>query len=218
MVFGLVLAATFGTAIGVATALLYGNSDPTEWMIPLGGLGLGVVALLFVAVANLTSNSIVVYNIYLGLKQFKFFYNRSWGVVTGLFMLPVFIGMFCATQIYDNFYILLGFTCTFYCPLVAIQLIDYFIFRKQTIDLKACFNATQGSAYNFTKGYNWVAVTTFFSAMLMYLVFLNPVTLVYSNLFQYITATGGSLIYSALVYYGLGRVILLRGNSGGYKN
>lgn len=215
-IFGLVLAATIGTAIGVATALLYGNSDPTEWMIPLGGLGLGVIALLFVAIANLTSNSIVVYNICLGLKQFKFFYNRSWGVVTGIFMLPVFVGMFCATQIYDNFYILLGFTCTFYCPLVAIQLIDYFIFRNQTIDLKACFDATPDSEYNFFKGFNWVALFTFLSGMPVYLIFLNPVTLVNSNLFQYITATGGALLYAAVVYYVLGRIFLLKGNEGGY--
>ena len=216
-IFGLVLAATFGTAIGVAAALVYGNSDPTEWMIPLGGLGLGIVALLFVAVANLTSNSIVVYNICLGLKQFKFFYNKSWGGVTGIFMLPVFVGVFCATQIYDNFYILLGITCTFYCPLVAIQLIDYFVFRKQNIDIKACFNATPSSKYNFFKGFNLVAFITFLSAMLVYLLFLNPVSLVYSNLFQYITATGGSLIYSALAYYILGRVFLLKSNSGGYQ-
>jgi hypothetical protein len=53
--------------------------------------------------------------------------------------------------------------------------------------------------------------------MPVYLIFLNPVTLVNSNLFQYITATGGALIYAAVVYYLLGSIFLLKGNMGGYK-
>ncbi len=215
---GLVIAATIGTAIGVAAALTIGSSDPTEWMIPLGGIILGIIALIFVAIANLTSNSIVVYNMCLGLKMIKAFQKRSWGTTVMLFLLPCVIGLILwPSQIYDNFYILLGITCTFYCPLVAINFVDYFIFRKQNLDIRSLYNRTETSKYNFWKGINWVAIFVFLVGMPFYLLFLNPVTLAYKEPFKYITASGASVIFSGALYYILGKVLLLKNNVGGYK-
>ena len=68
-VIGLVFAATLGTVMGVAAALLIGDSDPTAWMIPMGGLALGTVALVLVIGADITACSVMLYNLGIGVKQ-----------------------------------------------------------------------------------------------------------------------------------------------------
>ena len=217
--FGLVLAATAGTAVGIASAVTIGSSDPTEWMVPIGGVFLGVVALIFVAFANLTSGSVITYNMCLGLKRTRWFRNRSWAFLVIIYAVPAIIGLILwPSQIYDNFYILLGITCTFYCPIVAINTVDYFIFRKQNLDIRSLFNNSKDSKYNFWNGFNWVAIVVMLVGMPFYLLFLNPATLVYQEPFIYVTASGASVIFSGALYYALGKLILFKKGIGGYRN
>jgi NCS1 family nucleobase:cation symporter-1 len=171
---GLVIAATIGTAVGTAASLTLGSDDPTAWMLPLGGMLFGVMALLFVAVANITSNATITYTICLGLKSLKVFQNKKWGTVVGLFTAVVVICLLLwPDAIYDNFYILLGVTCAFYVPLTAIGIVDYFLLRGQTLDLRSIFNISKTSKYYYWGGFNWVAIIVFVAAMPFYLVFFK---------------------------------------------
>ena len=216
-IIGLVFGATLGTSVGVAVALLIGSTDPTTWMIPIGGSVIGIIALIAVGMANLTAVAIVSYNICLGFKQWKVFSKMSWVKVTGLFMCIVFIGMFFAVELYNNFYIILGLACTVYSPIIAMQLIDFYVFRKQKLDLRSLYNKTGDSDYVFWKGFNWVAVFVFLSGAVVYYLIMDPVSLTFSSVFPYVTATGGATIYSLALYYVLGRTVLLKRNKGGYR-
>ena len=127
---GLVLAATVATAIGAAACLTIGSEDPTVWMLQLAGVGLGVLALIFIAVANVTSCATITYTMCLGLKGLKILQERKWGAVVGGFCIIVAICLVCgADWIYDHFYIMLGVTCMFYVPMTAISAVDYMILR-----------------------------------------------------------------------------------------
>lgn len=95
---------------------------------------------------------------------------------------------------------------------------DYFLFRKQNLDIRSLFNNSESSKYNFWKGFNWVAIVVMLIGMPFYLLFLNPATLVYQEPFKYVTASGASLIFSGVLYYVLGKLILVRGNIGGYQS
>ena len=44
--------------IGLFSALVVQSNDPTEWMVPLGGVVMGILALAFVALANVTSTAV----------------------------------------------------------------------------------------------------------------------------------------------------------------
>ncbi|MCF0143714.1 MAG: cytosine permease, partial [Firmicutes bacterium] len=83
--FGLVVAATVATAIGAAACLTIGSEDPTVWMIKLAGIGLGIMALAFIAFANVSSCSTITYTMCLGLKGLNVFQKISWGKVVGGF-------------------------------------------------------------------------------------------------------------------------------------
>ena len=159
---GLVLAATVGTAIGAAACLTIGSEDPTVWMLQLAGVGLGVMALAFIAVANVSSCVTITYTVCLGLKGLKVFQKRPWGGLVGGFCVIVAICLVCgADWIYDNFYIMLGITCMFYVPMTAIATVDYMLLRKQNLSLRDLFNKTNTSKYWYWGGVNWVALIIF---------------------------------------------------------
>jgi len=213
---GLVIAATIGTAVGAAASLTLGSDDPTAWMLPLGGMVFGVIALLFVAVANITSNATITYTMCLGLKSLKFFQNRKWGTVTGIFVAVVIVCLLLwPDAIYDNFYILLGVTCAFYVPITAIDIVDYFLLRRQTLDLRGIFNVTPTSKYWYWGGFNWVAIVIFALAMPFYLVFLNPATLEYHTPFVYFTASGGVFLVTFFAYWLFAKKLLVDRGIGG---
>ncbi len=216
-IIGLVFAATIGTVIGTAAALLLGNADPVTWMIPMGGLVLGVFALFSVSIANLTACSIITYNICIGLKQIKFFFNKKWSFVTGAFLLPVILLMFWADVIYSQFYIILGVATLIYSPIVAIQLIDYFVFRKQNLSVRDMYNKSETSRYRFWGGFNWIAILVFVLAIPVYLFFMDPFLLVTRNGFEYVTATGAATVFSLIAYFVLGKIFLLKKGKGGYS-
>lgn len=215
-IIGLVFAATLGTAVGVAAAMIIGTTDPSTWMIPIGGTVVGIFSLLCVSMANLTACSIVTYNICIGFKQIRFFFSKPWTMVTGCFMIPVVIGMFFSETLYENFYIILGLACTIYSPVVSIQLIDYFFLRKSHIDLRSLYNRTSNSPYYFWKGFNFPAVIVFLTAIPVYYFFLDPVTLAYTPAFQYVTATGGSTLFSMITYTVLCLIVFRKSEKGGY--
>lgn len=131
-IIGLVFAATLGTVMGVAASLLVNSSDPTAWMIPMGGLALGTAALVLVIAADITACSVMLYNLGIGVKQVRSFLKLSWGKVTGLITLIAFIGMIWAEPLYDSFYIILGISSMSCAPIAMMQLVDYYAFRKST--------------------------------------------------------------------------------------
>lgn len=215
--FGLVIAATVATAIGAAACLTIGSEDPTVWMLKLAGVGLGIMALCFIAVANVTSCGTITYTMCLGLKGLKSLQNKSWGTVVGVFCAIVAVALICgADWIYDHFYIMLGVTCVFYVPMTAIAAVDYFLLRKQKLEVRSLFNLTNTSKYSFWGGFNWVAIIIFVATAFFYLVFFNPATLAYKPIFAYCTASLGAGIPCAIVYYIVMKLFVVKSGKGGY--
>ncbi len=214
---GLVLAATVATAIGAAACLTIGSEDPTVWMLQLAGVGLGVLALIFIAVANVTSCATITYTMCLGLKGLKILQERKWGAVVGGFCIIVAICLVCgADWIYDHFYIMLGVTCMFYVPMTAISAVDYMILRKQQLSLRDLFNKTSTSKYWFWGGVNWVALIIFIADALFYLVFFDPANLIYRPLFVYFTGSLGAGIPCAIIYYLVMKLAVVKTGKGAY--
>ena len=48
--------------IGLFSALVVQTDDPTEWMVPIGGVFVGVIALVFVGLANITSTAVSIFS------------------------------------------------------------------------------------------------------------------------------------------------------------
>ena len=214
--FGLVFAATIGTVLGVAAALLIGATDPTQWMIPMGGLPLGTVALLLVIAANVVACSVMLYNLGIGVKQVKAFLKPSWGKVTGLITLIACIGMIWAEALYARFYIILGISSMTCAPIVMMQLVDYYFFRKHHISMRDTYNNGKSSKYYFWGGFNWIAIGVFIVAIILYLAIFDPFLAVPHSFFQYCNATTATCIFTFVAYYVLGKIFLVNKGIGGF--
>lgn len=217
-VIGLVFAATLGTVMGVAAALLVGSSDPTAWMIPMGGLALGTVALILVICADITACSVMLYNLGIGVKQVKSFLKPSWGKVTGVITLIACIGMIWAEPLYARFYIILGISSMSCAPIAMMHLVDYYFFRKQHVSLRDAYNNSSKSKYYFWGGFNWVAIGVFVASVILYLLIFDPFMAIPHPFFKYCNATVAVCIFSFVAYYVLGKIFLVNKGIGGFPH
>ncbi len=208
---GLFAAACLGEIVGLLAALSLGSDDPTVWMIPLGGAFLGVIALLFIAFANVTSIVAIIYSTCLAIRQTggRAISAVRWEVLTGLFFLPPAIAVFFPSAIYDNFFVFLAWTAAAFAPLTGIYLVDFFVLRRRKVDVRALYDSRPGSPYSFWKEINPVAGVALAVGAVVYVVMMNPTTLEAHSLFVYLSASIPALIVAAAVHW-IGTVTLMR--------
>ena len=216
---GIFGAAALGETVSLFAASTLGSSDPTAWMRLAGGVGFGVVALGFLALANLTGMVNILYTAVIGLRQLAGERLRSvrWGVLIGLFcVIPVLI-VLCFPGIYDGFFIFLVWTSALNSALAGIGIADYFFLRQQRVNLRHVY-ATQGaSPVRFCKGFNPIALLALVAGFAIYVVVFNPQTLANTSFFTFATASLPSCLLAGLVHYGLTRLLAVRLGWGGYS-
>ena len=204
--------------IGLFSALVTGDADPTAWLIQFGGIGMGIVALFFLALANIGTAVVGAYVAAIGIKQIPAFQrNISWEWITFIVLLPVaLIAVFAPGFFFDNSGTFFAFLGVIFAPICGIQIIDYFVLRKQQYNTMGLFETHRGSAYYFVGGINPVAFITVIVGFIVYVLLLNPVTYESSSIFKYVSASIPSLIVSAIVYYIGSKLFMVKSHLGDY--
>ena len=189
--------------IGLYSALVTGDPDPTAWLMKLGGVKMGIAALVFLAMANIGTAIVGAYVASIGLKQIPLFQKGlSWNWVTFIVLLPVaLIGVFIPDLFMDNTGSFFAFLGVFFAPVCGIQIVDYFLLRKEKLNVDGLYASHSGSAYYYLGGVNPVATLAVVAGFCCYVYLLNPVSYVSSGAFKYIGASVPALIISALVHY-----------------
>lgn len=215
---GIFAGAVLGETIGLLAALSLGNFDPTAWMIPLGGVAIGVTALLFIGLANITAIVSIFYGMCLAMRQAggRYLEKLPWGVLTGALFVPVIVVSFFPAQIYDNFFIFLAWTALGFAPLSGVTAVDYVLLRKGQINCRDLYSNEAGTDYAFWGGVNWVAFVALFVGGMVYYVLFNPLSMTAHNaLFSWISASIPSCLAAGLVHYALTKLVM-RAGRGGY--
>ncbi|PSS57771.1 cytosine permease [Pseudomonas sp. BBP2017] len=216
---GIFGAAALGESVSLFAASTLGSSDPTTWMRLAGGVGFGVVALAFLALANLTGMVNILYTAVIGLRQLAGERLRSvrWGALVGLFcVIPVLI-VLCFPGIYDGFFIFLVWTSALNSALAGIGIADYFFLRHQRVNLRHVYAAPGASPVRFCKGFNPIALLALVAGFAIYVVVFNPQTLANTSFFTFATASLPSCLLAGLVHYGLTRLLATRLGWGAYS-
>jgi len=193
--------------LSAASAYAVGSSDPTEWMIPLGGIGFGALALFFVILANLTSGSYAFYNTCLGLKNYNVFANRKWVFVTLCFLVPVVIFSFFQDFMYNHYQLLMNYSAAIFGPMSIIQMLDYYYFRKGHIDLRSLYDVTSSSGMRYYGGGNWGGILILIISTVLYIVILNPATWAYAPIFPVTSAILPSCAFALVAYFLYGKFL-----------
>lgn len=217
-IIGIFGAAVLGEVVGLLASAALGNSDPTIWMTHIGGLAFGVIALGFVAFANVTSMINILYTSIVGLRQLagQKLREMRWELLVALFCVAPAIIVFVAPGIYDGFFIFLVWTSALNSALAGIGIADYYFLRQQRMNLRHIYAPEEQSPYRYWKGFNPIALLALVVGVGVYVLLFNPQTLANTSLFSFISASLPSCLLAGVVHYGLTRAFAARLGWGAY--
>ena len=187
-------------SVALFSSLVVRSMDPTEWLIPIAGPFVGVLALIFVAVANISSSSISLFAAGLGLRHLRVFRIRPWWHLVLWALVPCLPFVFWPNELYGMGGNFLAYNGTLYAPVVGILFADYVFIRKQRLNLAAIFDDDPKAEYYYTKGFHWPALTCLLIGQLIYFSLLDPLTYESSPAFLYLTASLPACVGPAVIY------------------
>ncbi|RNB89461.1 hypothetical protein EDM56_09680 [Brevibacillus fluminis] len=204
--------------IGLYAALATGKSDPAQWIVEIGGAGIGIIVLIGLGAANVGTAVTGGYATAIGLRQLSFVQKKiSWNQTTLLVFLPVaLISIFFPVLFIDKVPVFLAFLGVLFAPVVGIQIVDNLILRRQKLDVQGLFDKSVGSPYYFWGGINPASLVGVVVGVVTYLYLLNPVTYVSSSFFKYTTASIPSLVFAGVSYYLVTKLVNVPAKKGGY--
>ena len=182
------------------SALVVQSDDPTEWMVPIGGVVLGVLALLFVALANVTSTAVSLFASGLALRHLPALRGRSWRTVVLITALPCVPFVLWPHTLYDLGDAFLAYNGTMYAPISGILFVDYFLLRGQRLSLWAVFEDDASGAYHHTRGYSWLALAALLLGQVVYVWLYNPLSGATHDLARFAPPSIAAFLLSGLVY------------------
>lgn len=215
---GLLVGTLVAQIVGMAAALTLGDSDPTLWMLPLGGPLLGVFMLLFISFANITSMSSIVYSTVLAIRQAS---GNALGRVpwpllcAAFFVLPAVLTFF-PNFMYDKFMVFVTISGAFLAAMCGAIIADYFVLRRQRVVLEDLYRYRQDSGYHFTAGVNWAGIVSVVAGATFYLWVYNPITLQTQPLFSLVTASLPATVIAAVFYLLLAQLLYRSRNMGAF--
>jgi NCS1 family nucleobase:cation symporter-1 len=194
----------FSTGVVCSVALFSGlivqTDDPTEWMVPIGGPFMGVLALLFIALANVTSTSVSLYASGLALRHVPALRGRPWWQLIVVTILPCVPFVFWPHKLYDLGDAFLAYNGTMYAPISGIVFADYIFLRGQRLNLRAIFESAPSGEYYYWKGLNMLALASLVLGQAVYLSLYNPLTAEAHWLFHFVPASIAACLIPAVVY------------------
>ncbi|WP_420722819.1 purine-cytosine permease family protein [Hwanghaeella sp. LZ110] len=203
--------------IGLAAILALETSDPSAWMVQLGGTFYGTIALVFVIAANLGTAIIGVYATAVGLKSVPGIGKLSWKVTLLLALVPVaLIGVVVPDLFFNNFGTFLAFIGVFFAPLCGIQIVDYLILRKQRLSVRGLYDGSSTAPYYYWGGFNPAALLAMAAGFVTYVYLLDPLTYVSKTPYEVLTASLPSAVIGGLVFWVLTLVLVKPAQKGGY--
>ncbi len=188
------------TSIALFSALVIQSDDPTEWMVPLGGVYLGLLALVFIGLANVTSTAVSLFASGLAIRHVHLFRNTTWWKLMVILIIPCAPFVFWPQELFDLGDAFLAFNGTMYGPISGILLADFIFLRRQKYNLWAIFEDHKSGAYHYTRGINWIAIGSLVLGQAVYIFIYNPGTGETHDLFFYINPSIAAFLVPAIVY------------------
>jgi len=204
--------------VGLTAILVLETSDPSGWLTEVGGDFFGALALLFIITANFGTAVAGLYASTVGIKAVPFLHKVHWNVALLISILPVVvIGLFFPNWVFDNFGTFVAYIGVFFAPLCGIQIIDYFLLRRQRISIRGLYEKGPDAPYGYWFGINPAAVVGMAVGVWAYLYLLNPISYEIRDPFAIVGASVPAAALAALAYAIVTLVVIRPLNKGGYR-
>ncbi len=187
--------------IGIAGILVLKVSDPSEWLRTVGGPAYGILALVFVSLANFGTAITGIYSSAIGLRNFATLERTRWSTLLLITIAPVaLVGALIPDLFFARFGAFLAFLGVAFAPLCGIQIADYFLLRRRRIDLRAIFGQDPAQPHATLAGVNPSAVLSLALGCVVYLNLLNPLSYASSGPYRFVTASLPAAGSAAICY------------------
>ena len=199
-----------GAVMAIAMQYVTGQmvDDPTLMMATLSAPILGLSSLLLVAFANIGTQAVGSY-IY-GVMLKSTFKKSSYKVL--VLVLGLYVAVLCVWgKITEYFGSFLTIGACVYAPLAALLFVDFFLVRKQKIDLKSAYELPGHTAYRYTGGFNIVGIICLALGFGFTLLIFDPINVVIHNKILFmLTPTFASFLFTGILYYLLCKIPFIR--------
>jgi len=203
--------------IGIAGILVLKSSDPSEWLRTVGGPLYAIIALAFVAAANLGTAIAGIYASAIGLRNFSALERLPWWALLLITILPVaLVGVTIPELFFARFGVFLAFIGVAFAPLCGIQIADYYLLRRRRIDIRAIYDRGGSGAYAYWAGFNPAALAALAGGCALYIWLLNPLTYASHGPYRYLTASLPAACVAGLMHVLLTRWLVVPAGRGGY--
>ena len=195
------LAMSLVCCVSLFSALVVRTDDPTEWMIPIGGVGMGILALVFVGLANVSSSAVSAFTVGLALRHVRSLRTRPWWHLVIWALVPCTPFVFWPAELYSLGDTFLAYNGTMYAPISGILFVDFILMRRQRIDIWSIFDDEPGGAYYYTHGFNWPALISLVSGQAVYFFLYDPLSHEAHTMFRFLTASLPACVVPAILYW-----------------
>lgn len=208
-------AAAISTVAALAGAA-YGTADPTIWMIDLGGRVVGSLIVCFIMVSNIATMVIMMYLCGVSVQHIKFASSRRWELVIAILLVPAIPLAFHTEWLLSKVMTWLNYDGLIFTGISAVMIVDYFVLRRQRLDLIGLFSKSSSGPYWFWGGVNWVAIGVSIASVPAYLWLYDPVTMEARDQFSYLGAALPVVVVAAGLYWTGMKFITIPLGKGGY--
>jgi len=204
--------------IGLYASLATGDPDPSVFFVEVLGIWMGVIAIIFIALANIGTAIVGIYASAIGLKQIPALqYRLSYRWTAVIVMAPVIVVCaFFQTVFMAHILTFMYFLGLVFAPICAVQIVDYYLFRKNILHLPSLFDYSKEGRYYFWAGVNPAGFIATGVGFALYYWLLNPVTYAQHFPFKWISASVPTIIVTGIVYALLTRFWIIPMKKGGY--
>ncbi len=205
--------------IGLYASLATGNADPSISFVKITGLWMGIVAVVFIALANIGTAIVGVYATAIGLKQIPTLqYRLGWKSTAAIVLAPVaIIAAFFPSPFMAHILTFMYFLGLVFAPICGVQIVDYYFFRRQRLDVRSLYDYTSNSKYHFWGGFNPAGFIATAVGCVVYYWLLNPVTYAQHFPFKWISASIPTVFVAGAVYWVVTRLVVIPARKGGYE-
>jgi nucleobase:cation symporter-1, NCS1 family len=151
-----------GIATTAATVLIYGEAiwDPIALIVEIGNAGVLILAMIVIVLAQVTTNMAA--NVVAPSNDFSNLWPRvisfrMGGVITAIIGIAMFPWEILESRGAYIFTWLIGYG-SLLGAIAGIMIVDYWLLRREKLDLADLYSADPRAQYWYTAGFNWRAV------------------------------------------------------------
>ena len=217
MIGGALVGSAFSGSVAAVAAVHLGSADPVVWLIDLAGEAVGTVMVAVVLLLSISAIGTLLYFAVIAIQQMKALARLSWTGLVLLIVAPLSLVAFNTQWTLTHIITIATYGSLLFVGLSGVVAVDYWILRRQRIELEQLFVAGPRGDYWFWGGVNWVAIAVATLGIAAYLWLYDPITLQSATVFRYSGAALPVISSTAILYYVSMRLVGFPTGRGGYR-